>query len=150
MSKDRSNPEVSDEEISWLDVELKLAILQVLVAARRAAPIDGGATLSDIKNIVIPASEEEIQDALTWLIGQWFVTYERGQFLVTVLGVDFLCDELPLPAPIRIEEKQIKQSGWCPPPPGDPTDYSLVRRRPRPAAGAGEIALPLPTPRPIE
>ena len=88
-------------------------------------------------------------DALDWLKGQGFLTFGSDQFFVTVLGVDFLCDELPLPAPIRIEERQNIQSGWYPPPPGDPTDYSLVRRRPRPSAGAGEIALPLPTPRPI-
>lgn len=135
-----------DDEISWIDVDLKLAILQILVAALRANAKNGGKTTTDLCSILVNTDKEDIKLALYWLRGQRFVVFGEGQYLITALGVDFLLEQIPLPDRLREDVKQNRQSGWWPPPPNNPTDSSGVRRKPRPASGAGEIALPLPNP----
>ena len=135
-----------DATISWEDLDLKLGILQILIAARRANARSGGATVAEISGILVNSDREEIKLALYWMRGQKFVVYESGQYLITVLGVDFVCEEVPIPDRLRQDVQRKSSSGWWQPPPDDPTDSSGVPRKPRPTVGAGEIALPLPAP----
>lgn len=79
--------------LSYNEVELRLAILQQLLDARKKRVQTGGQSakqLMDVLNIGI----EEIEYALWYLREKKLVERQEAQFMISVHGVDYLVDSL--------------------------------------------------------
>lgn len=134
-----------EKHVTWEDVELKVWVLRLLLAARKRDPANGGATVAILNRDLVYVDAEEIASIVDWLKRQGFVETltDEQMFLITVAGVDFIYDQLP--PDTRPERNKARQPGWWPPP-APPDDMAGIRKRPYPVDGSGEISLPLPPP----
>jgi len=85
--------------MSWNEVELRLGVLQVLMEARRKRPQTGGASarmLMDCLNIEMG----EIEFVLWYLREKGFIQRTEANFMISVVGVDYLIDQLSKTQPL--------------------------------------------------
>jgi len=136
----------------WSESELRVAILQALLVARKKNPRLRGAPGFVVMNY-LDAKIVQFEETMHWLVDESLIEVGESVFQITKKGVQYLADHLPPPDP------PVSPSGptgpasppWSPgDPPGhwpsnrDPDDPSRVPLRRKPFGGAGEIALPLP------
>jgi hypothetical protein len=89
-----SLPNIPKTGISWNEIELRLGILQVMLAARKKRPSSGGASgkmLMDCLNIDTVA---EIEFALWYLREKGWIEAGERVFMITAAGLDYLTAEL--------------------------------------------------------
>lgn len=85
--------QVPKPSLSWSEVELRLAVLQVLMEARRKRPQTGGASgkmLLDCLN----CSMQDIEWTLWYLREKGYLERTERDFMITVAGVDYIVDAL--------------------------------------------------------
>lgn len=88
-----SIPHFEKTSLSYNEIELRLAILQLLLQARKKRVQTGGAsakTLMDVLNVDMG----EMEFALWYLRERGYVERAEALFLITVSGVDYIVDSL--------------------------------------------------------
>lgn len=88
-----SLPKFERTNLTWTEVELRVAVLQVLLAQRRKKPTSGGASgkmLMDILQVEIT----DVEFALWYLREKDFIETGERSFLITAKGLDYLTGEL--------------------------------------------------------
>ncbi len=80
--------------ISWNEIELRLAILQVLLAARKKKPASGGASGKMLMDCLQLDSIIEIEFALWYLREKHYIETGERVFMITGVGLDYLTDQL--------------------------------------------------------
>lgn len=80
--------------ISWNEIELRLAILQVLLAARKKKPASGGASGKMLMDCLQLDSIIEIEFALWYLREKRYIETGERVFMITGIGLDYLTDQL--------------------------------------------------------
>jgi len=89
-----SLPNVPKTGITWNEIELRLGILQVLLAARKKRPHNGGASGKMLMDCLNIDNITEIEFALWYLREKnWLESGERV-FMITAQGLDYLTDQL--------------------------------------------------------
>jgi hypothetical protein len=89
-----SLPNIPKTGIAWSEVELRLAILQVLLTQRRQNPKSGGASgkmLLDCLNIDVIT---DIEFALWYLRERGLLEMGERVFMITANGLDYLTEQL--------------------------------------------------------
>jgi hypothetical protein len=89
-----SLPNIPKTGITWNEIELRLGVLQVLLAARKKRPNTGGASgrmLMDCLNI---DNITEIEFALWYLREKGWIESGERVFMITADGLDYLTDQL--------------------------------------------------------
>lgn len=80
--------------ISWNEIELRLAVLQVLLAARKKKPASGGASGKMLMDCLQLDSIIEIEFALWYLREKRYIETGERVFMITGAGLDYLTDQL--------------------------------------------------------
>lgn len=80
--------------ISFNEIELRLAILQILLAARKRKPQTGGASAKIIMDILSIDNVIEVEFALWYLRERGYVEMGDRLFMISVMGVDYLIEQL--------------------------------------------------------
>lgn len=96
---DKSKFNIPKVSLSWSEVEIRLAILQILLEARRKKPETGGASarmLMDCLNCGL----DEVQWPLWYLREKGYITRGEASFTITVEGVDYIIDQLSKTQPL--------------------------------------------------
>jgi hypothetical protein len=143
----------------WKEDELRLAVLQVLLGARKMKPASGGASASELVDC-LKVRVDQMLELLQYLSANSLVQGTEDHFMITANGVDYVDEHSPDCTPpnffTELDAPPPSSPGQEPPPwspsdgpgpwpPGrNPDDPSKVPRKGKPSAGAGEIALPLP------
>jgi hypothetical protein len=146
----------------WNENELRLAVLQVLLGARKISPQHGGATGKQLMDALQVDNVRAMEATIWYLRDKELLSTGEKVFQITANGVDYVEQHWPDCTPFSIfseqEEPPPSTSGQDPPPwspedgPGpwpprrDPDDPSKVPKNRKPSGSAGEIALPLPDP----
>ena len=132
----------------YSEEELRLAILQVPLAARRKRPKDGGAAGRELVNLLNLDSIDLLERALDFLRSNGLIECGERKFLISAIGVDYVMDHLPEPPN---DPPEPPDPPWSPgdprgpwPPSFDPDDPSRVPKRPKPSSGDTEMSLDLP------
>jgi len=144
----------------WNEKELRLAVLQVLLGARKISPQHGGATGKQLMDALQIDSARTIESTIWYLHDQQLVSTSERVFQITANGVDYVEKHSPGCTPFSRFSEEPPQSAsgqdppqWSPddgpgpwPPRRDPDDPSNVPKNRKPSGSAGAIALPLPEP----
>jgi hypothetical protein len=146
----------------WSESEFRLAVLQVLLGARKLNPVSGGVSGSALMRVLNLEDAQVVAATLEKLQDEHLITVGERVFQITALGVDLVEKHFPDCTPYdwfqRLEERAARHSKnnqppWAPGdgsgpwlPPQDPDDPSRVPKRGHPPNGAGETKLPLPIP----
>ena len=85
--------------LSWSEVELRLAVLQVLMEARRKRPQTGGASAKMLMDC-LNCNMGDIEYVLWYLREKGYISRTEAAFMITVVGVDYLIDQLSKTQPI--------------------------------------------------
>lgn len=145
--------------VTWVDLDLKIAILGILNSYRRKDAWNGGSTLANLNFLLYYFPVKDIENAADWLEKQRLIARHRTHedvLQISVSGVDFLAEQHGINKRQLQDQPTAKRrgpgssglSGWWGPSPPRPDDKSGVRKKPYPSSGAGEIALPQPEPPP--
>lgn len=89
-----SIPNMFKTNLTWNEVELRLAILQVLLAARKQRPQTGGASGKMLMDCLNIEGVFEIEYALWYLREKGLIEMGERMFMITALGVDYLTEQL--------------------------------------------------------
>jgi hypothetical protein len=89
-----SLPNIPKAGITWHETELRLAILQVLLAARKKKPSSGGASGKMLMDCLQLDSIIEIEFALWYLRENHYIETGERVFMITGKGLDYLTDSL--------------------------------------------------------
>jgi curved DNA-binding protein len=95
----KSKYEIPKASLSWSEIEIRLAILQVLLEARKKKPESGGASarmLMDCLNCGL----DEVQWPLWYLREKGYIIRGEAVFTITVKGVDYIIDQLTKTQPL--------------------------------------------------
>jgi len=85
--------------LSWSEVELRLAVLQVLMEARRKKPQTGGASAKMLMDC-LNCNMGDIEYVLWYLREKNYITRTESAFMITIQGVDYLVDTLSKTQPM--------------------------------------------------
>jgi curved DNA-binding protein CbpA len=85
--------------LSWGEVELRLAVLQVLMEARRKKPQTGGASAKMLMDC-LNCNMGDIEYVLWYLREKNYITRTESAFMITIQGVDYLIDSLSKTQPM--------------------------------------------------
>ncbi len=145
----------------WKEDELRLAVLQVLLGARKMKPASGGASACELVDCM-KVRVDQMLELLQYLSANSLVQGTEDHFMITANGVDYVDEHSPDCTPPNFLTEQdapppsspdqgpppwSENDGPGPWPPGrEPDDPSKVPRNRKPSGSAGEIALPLPDP----
>lgn len=138
----------------WNEKELRLAILQLLLGARKRNPQAGGLLFNELRDCVIPKPNVgQLQKEIRWLCGQDLVEAGKQAFLITATGVDYVETPPPDPPANSPDSPRPDAPPWSPgdppgpwPPKNGPDDPSRVPLRRKPSGGDNKMAVPLPDP----
>jgi hypothetical protein len=146
----------------WKESDLQLAVLKVLLGARKVNPREGGATGKQLMQALKIEDERQMQFVVEYLFEKGLVSKSERIFQITANGVDYVDEHSPDCTPpnflTELDAPPPSSPGQEPPPwspsdgPGpwpprrEPDDPSKVPRNKKPSGSAGEIALPLPDP----
>ncbi|MDR3617546.1 MAG: J domain-containing protein [Candidatus Obscuribacterales bacterium] len=89
----QSMPVLPKTGVSYNEVEMRLAILQLMLQARKKKPRDGGVSIGmmmDILNVGLT----EAEFALWYLRERGFIETGERVFMITGIGLDYLVDNL--------------------------------------------------------
>ncbi len=89
-----SLPKIPKTGISFDEVELRLAILQILLSQRKKKPLSGGATAKMIMDILDINDIPLVEFAFWYLREKGLVEMGERVFMISVRGVDFIVDHL--------------------------------------------------------
>jgi curved DNA-binding protein CbpA len=92
-------PNIPKAGLSWNEVELRLAILQVLLEARRKRPQTGGASAKMLMDC-LNCSMADIEWVLWYLREKGYIARTEAAFMISVVGVDYLIDQLSKTQPL--------------------------------------------------
>ena len=88
-----SMPNIPRTGISYNEVELRLAVLQVLLTARKKRTQTGGASAKVLMD-VLGVEMTEMEFVLWYLREKGLIARNEASFQITVSGVDYLVDSL--------------------------------------------------------
>lgn len=86
-------PQFEKNNLSSNEIEFRLAILQMLLQARKKRVQTGGVSAKTIMD-VLGTDMAETEFALWYLRERGYIERSEAQFLITVHGVDYLVDQL--------------------------------------------------------
>lgn len=92
-------PNVPKAGLSWNEIELRLAVLQVLLEARRKRPQTGGASAKMLMDC-LNCSMTDIEWVLWYMREKGYIGRTEAAFMITVQGVDYLIDQLSKTQPM--------------------------------------------------
>jgi len=95
----KSKYDIPKASLSWSEVEIRLAILQVLLAARKKKPESGGASARMLMDC-LNSNLDEIQWPLWYLREKGYIVRGESVFVITVIGVDYIIDQLSKTQPL--------------------------------------------------
>jgi hypothetical protein len=79
--------------LSYNEIELRLAILQLCLQARKKRVQTGGCSAKTLMD-VLGVEMNEMEFALWYLRERGYLERQEAQFLITVAGVDYIVDSL--------------------------------------------------------
>ncbi len=88
-----SLPHIPKTGLTWNEIELRIAILQIMLAARKKKPRDGGVSMTMIMDI-LGVTIVETEFALWYLRERDFIETGERVFMITGAGLDYLVDQL--------------------------------------------------------
>jgi hypothetical protein len=92
-----SLPNVPKTGVTWNEIELRMAILQILLAARKQRPTNGGASMRMLLDCLHMDNNEgltTIEFALWYLREKGCLEQGERVFMLTAKGLDYLTDQL--------------------------------------------------------
>ncbi len=89
-----SLPHSPKTNITWDEVELRIAVLQVLLEARRKRPSSGGASGKMLLDCLNIEHVGVIEFALWYLREKGLIEMGERYFMITAAGLDYLTDQL--------------------------------------------------------
>jgi len=101
-------PKIVKTGVSWEEIELRLAILQILLEARRKKPKSGGASAKMIMDVLQLNDVEVVEYALWYLREKGHIEPGERLFMITANGVDYIVDQLNKPASMGETETEKK------------------------------------------
>lgn len=87
-------PKVPKTGVTWNEIELRLAILQILLEARKSRPKTGGANPKIIMDCLDTDDMEAVEFALWYLREKGYVEMGERLFMITAFGLDYIVDQL--------------------------------------------------------
>lgn len=94
--------------VSWNEIELRLAVLQILLDARKKRPKTGGASAKMIMDILDLNDLNEMEFALWYLRERGLIEMGERLFMISANGVDYIVNELNRPAAMNESETEKK------------------------------------------
>jgi curved DNA-binding protein CbpA len=88
-----SLPHIVKTGLTWNEIELRVAILQIMLAARKKKPRDGGVSMKMILDI-LNTDLIETEFALWYLREKDYIETGERVFMITGVGLDYLVDQL--------------------------------------------------------
>ncbi len=113
-------PQLDRTSLSYNEVELRLACLQLLLQARKRRVQTGGCSAKQLMD-VLGTEMAEMEFALWYLREKEYIERQEAQFMITSKGVDYLVDSLTKTQIIEQGPKHI------PTPPGGGSNLPAVR-----------------------
>lgn len=89
-----SMPKIPKTGLSYNEIELRLAILQILLAARKRKPQTGGATAKIVMDILAMDNVQEVEFAIWYLREKGYIEMGDRLFMISVTGVDYIVEQL--------------------------------------------------------
>ncbi len=89
-----SIPEFPKTNLAWDEIELRLAILQILLAARRKRVQTGGGSGKVLMDVLHIDDVTEVEFALWYLREKGLVESGERNYMITVQGLDYLTEQL--------------------------------------------------------
>lgn len=89
-----SLPHIPKTGLTWNEIELRIGILQVLLAARKKKPATGGASGKMLMDCLNVDSIAEIEFALWYLREKRLIEVGERVFMISAIGLDYLTDQL--------------------------------------------------------
>jgi curved DNA-binding protein len=86
-------PNIPKTGVSYNEVEIRLAVLQILLTARKKRAQTGGASAKVLMD-VLGIEMSEMEFVLWYLREKGLITRSEAQFQIAVAGVDYLVDSL--------------------------------------------------------
>lgn len=87
-------PNIPKAGLTWNEIELRLAILQILLAARKKRPNSGGASGKMLMDCLNMDGIAEIEFALWYLREKGLIESGERVFMITAHGLDYLTEQL--------------------------------------------------------
>lgn len=97
-------PDIPKMSLSFSEVELRLAVLQVLLEARRKRPQTGGASAKMLMDC-LGCNMQDIEWTLWYLREKGHITRTEAAFMISVAGVDYLVDVLSRAQPMTSRDE---------------------------------------------
>lgn len=101
-------PKIVKTGVSWEEIELRLAILQILLEQRKKKPKSGGASAKMIMDVLQLNDVEVVEYALWYLREKGYLEPGERVFMITALGVDYIVDQLNKTASINESDTEKK------------------------------------------
>lgn len=98
-----AKPDIPKMSLSFSEVELRLAVLQVLLEARRKRPQTGGASAKMLMDC-LNCNMQDIEWTLWYLREKGHITRTEAAFMISVAGVDYLVDQLSRTQPMTSKD----------------------------------------------
>lgn len=86
-------PHVEKTSLSYSEIELRLAILQLLLQARKKRVQTGGCSAKVLMD-VLGTDMSEMEFALWYMRERGYIERSEAVFMITVMGVDYIVDQL--------------------------------------------------------
>lgn len=87
-------PKIPKTGVSWNEIELRLAILQILLEARKQKPKSGGANPKIIMDVLGTDDMAGVEFAIWYLREKGFIEMGERLFMISADGVDYIVDQL--------------------------------------------------------
>jgi hypothetical protein len=85
---------MNNEDV-WNESELQLAVLQVLLSARRKRPMNGGASGRMLMDCLNWHATNELESAICYLRDKGLIEAGERVCMITAAGVDYLAEHYP-------------------------------------------------------
>lgn len=89
-----SMPKFERTSLTWNEVELRVAVLQVLLAQRRKKPASGGCSGKMLMDVLQIDDVTEVEFALWYLREKSMIETGERAFMITAIGLDYLTSQL--------------------------------------------------------
>ena len=87
-------PKIPKTGVSWNEIELRLAILQILLEARKQKPKSGGANPKIIMDVLGTDDMAGVEFAIWYLREKGYIEMGERLFMISADGVDYIVDQL--------------------------------------------------------
>jgi hypothetical protein len=87
-------PSMPKTNLTWDEIELRIAVLQVLLEARRRKPASGGGSGKYLMDCLNIENVGVVEFALWYLREKGLIEMGDRHFVITAVGVDYLTDQL--------------------------------------------------------